>query len=364
MKILIIQTTLSGIYYHRQFVPHFYWQESGDEFKDDSVVIVESVHFDKLMEIVNNIHFDIVLYSIAITNPPQMPNFIEYMKRRGSKIVLDIDDRYMYRKDVKRSLPIADSVICVSDYLASHYFQYGAKRYPYVIENGIYGGGIPEEEQPDPNLWSQYRQFELFPVANDEPVFGYLGSTRHEQDLLSMKYDFNTRKLFVVCEEYLSLLNVDAYSTLKHWGEYAWEYNAVDVTLAPLIESKFNYSKSILKVIESGMKKKPIICTDIEPYARLDKEKWSAGVDFMPVGESWKKRVESYTIEEAKERGEALYELVQEYEIRKLNKKRREIYEEIIGDSSYRSPVLKSKQAPKKKRGSNYTKPKKRKKRK
>ena len=35
MNILVIQTTDSGVYYHRQRAPHIVWDESGDEFKDD-----------------------------------------------------------------------------------------------------------------------------------------------------------------------------------------------------------------------------------------------------------------------------------------------------------------------------------------
>lgn len=360
MNILIIQTTESGVYYHRQFTPHYYWQESGDEFKDDVTVIVETRHFDKLPSIVSQMHFDIVLYSIAINPPPEMPNFIEFMKKRGSKIVLDIDDLYHKRKDVAKSLKIADAVICVSEYLAHHYFKYGAKRFPHVIENGIYGGSVPTREIDNPNLWAQYRQFDNFPVANDEIVFGYLGSTRHEEDLKSMEYDFSTRKLFVVCEEYFKILDVDSYSTLKHWTEYAWEYDNIDVALAPLVPNKFNYSKSCLKIFEAGFKKKAIICTDVEPYSRL-KEDFSSCVDFIPHGESWKPVIESYTLEEAKQRGEELFELVQPYEIRNLNKKRRGIYEKIVGSSNYVD--IKS-VASNKKRNSNYTKPKKRNKRK
>ena len=62
MNILVIQTTDSGVYYHRQRAPHYAWEESGDEFVDDIVVIVESNHRDKIMEVINNYHFDIVQF--------------------------------------------------------------------------------------------------------------------------------------------------------------------------------------------------------------------------------------------------------------------------------------------------------------
>lgn len=349
MNILVLQTTQSGVYYHRQYVPHFRWTESGDEFENDFVAIFEVEHFDKIMHFVNQTHFDIVVYSIAMNLPPNMPHFIDFMKRRGTKFVLDIDDLYRRRSDVNKALKHADAVTTPSPYLANHYFKYGAKRYPHVIENGI------DTEE---------RQFQPYAVENSEVVFGYLGSTRHEDDLREMKYNFSSHKMFVVCEEYFKVLKVDAYSTLKHWTEYAWEYNNIDVAVAPLVPNPFNLSKSALKIFEAGFKKKAIICSDVGPYANVKKE-FESCVDFIPTGDSWRPTIESYTLEEAKQRGEELYKLVQPYEIKTLNKKRRAIYEDIIGDSVY-TPIKLSNNNEVKKTGggSNYTPPKKRNKKK
>ena len=77
-------------------------------------------------------------------------------------------------------------------------------------------------------------------------------------------------------------------------------------------------------------KKKAIICSDIEPYNRKIHSEFRDVIDFIPLGTSWKDRIESYTLEEAHQRGEELYKLVQPFELRNLNKKRREIYEQII----------------------------------
>lgn len=315
MNILVIQTTDSGVYYHRQRAPHLAWDTSGDEFQDDLVAIVEVSAREKLFDLVNNNHFDIVQFSVAASGFEHIEHFVPFMKRRGSKFILDIDDRYHKRADVKKSLKIADAVTTVSEYLADYYFINGSKRYPYIIENGV------DSLEP---------QFRVFPVANDVPVFGYLGSTRHESDLLQMNYDFHSRELLVVCEEYGQILNLNHYTTLKHWSEYAWEYNAIDVALAPLEDNPFNRSKSFLKVIEAGFKKKAIICSDVEPYNRPIHSEFKSVIDLIPLGVSWRGRIESYTVDEAKQRGEELYKLVQPYEIRNLNKKRREIYNQIL----------------------------------
>lgn len=315
MTILVIQTTDSGVYYHRQFIPHYYWNESSNDHDSDLILLFEYSHLDKIINYVQTTHIDIVFFSVVFAIPQNMSHFIEYMKFRGSKIVVDVDDRYKNRQDVAKALSKADAVTTVSETLAKYLFINGSKKYPYVIENGIY---------------SDLHQFKSYPVDNDDLVFGYLGSTKHEQDLKIMDYDFSTRNLFVVCEEYASMIDVNIYTTLKSYRDYAWEYNAIDVALAPLQDNLFNQCKSFLKVIEAGFKKKAIICSDVEPYNRAIHNEFRSVVDYIPVGISWKDRIESYTKEESLQRGEELFKLVQPFEIRNLNKKRREIYQQII----------------------------------
>ena len=52
----------------------------------------------------------------------------------------------------------------------------------------------------------------------------------------------------------------------KKITEYAINYNYFDVSLAPLVPSVFNANKSLLKVIESGFFKKPLIASQTDPY--------------------------------------------------------------------------------------------------
>lgn len=47
---------------------------------------------------------------------------------------------------------------------------------------------------------------------------------------------------------------------------YASNYNLFDISLAPLVENKFNEVKSQLKVIEAGFHKKALIAQDFGPY--------------------------------------------------------------------------------------------------
>lgn len=325
MKILVIQSTQSGVYYHRQFTPHYTWLDSGDEFKDDMVAIVEDRHMHKLRDLLDNQSFDIIQYSVSLVHPKNMVYQLKHAKElatiiswiryrdKHTKIILDIDDRYgKERKDVYRAIKEADALTVTCDNLKDFFVGEG-KKACYVIENGID---------------SKEKQWQIKERSGEEIVFGYLGSTKHEEDLKEMRYDFSTRKLHVVCEEYKDILSVDSIGGLSHWSDYAYAYDKCDVALAPIQNNWFNKSKSNLKIIEAGFKKKAIICSKIEPYTR-DKSLYPA-IDLIPKKKSWKRRIEEYTLEEAIQRGEELYKLVQPYEIRNMNKKRREIYQKII----------------------------------
>jgi len=314
MKILVIQSTRSGVYYHRQFVPHYTWLDSGDEFYDDGVVIVEDHHLDKLGRIIDNNAFDIVQYSVGIVIPEYIKDFLVFLKHRdNAKIVLDIDDRYVKKaKHVFNSIKDSDAITTTCDYLGRYYKDCGARIPIYTIENGI--DSKEKQWQPTPQP--------------EELMFGYVGSTRHEDDLKEMRYDFKSRNLYVVCKEYEEVLDVNKVGHLGHWRDYAKHYKPISVSLAPIVNNPFNKSKSALKLIESGFMKRAVIATKIPPYNR--DESLFPAIDLIPKRKSWKERIESYTVEEATQRGEELFKLVQPYEVRNLNKKRRHFYEEII----------------------------------
>lgn len=50
-------------------------------------------------------------------------------------------------------------------------------------------------------------------------------------------------------------------------SQYGTHYNHIDVSLAPLRDRTFNHYKSELKIIESGFHKKPVIASNLTPYA-------------------------------------------------------------------------------------------------
>jgi hypothetical protein len=313
MNILIVQTMETGVYYHRQYIPHYTWLDSGAEFQDDFVVIVEMMHLEKLVDVLSEYRFDIAIFSMRFIIPRNFITMLQFLKKRGTKLVLDIDDYFAGFNEMKKDIKMADALTTTSKNLQDFIYQRGGKNV-HIIENGID---------------SKSEQFEIKPSNESELWFGYLGSTRHEKDLLEMRYDFSEHNLYTVIPDYNEILKVDRHGQLLNYKDYAHCYNNIDVALAPLQDSRFNSCKSILKVIEAGFKKKAIICSDVEPYNR-DKSLFPA-IDLIPSGVSWKQRVSTYTKEEAIQRGEELFNLVQPYEVRNLNQKRREIYKKIIG---------------------------------
>ena len=104
--------------------------------------------------------------------------------------------------------------------------------------------------EPKESIWAKYEEMftKNHTLLNDEHV------------TLLKKYD---REL-----EVTSGLNNEVYRRVwtKPITSFALNYNLFDVSMAPLVEHKFNEVKSQLKVIEAGFHKKALIAQDYGPY--------------------------------------------------------------------------------------------------
>jgi hypothetical protein len=156
-----------------------------------------------------------------------------------------------------------------------------------------------------------------------------MGSTKHENDLATMGYDFSGHNLYSACESYNDILNVDKFDELGGVYNYAQKYANIDVSLAPLAVNSFNECKSNLKIIEAGMKKKAIICTGWGPY--VYDHKLIGYVETVSPGKSWLDVISNMTKKRAIEMGNELHNYIKKtYDIRVVNKKRRDVYKRII----------------------------------
>lgn len=183
----------------------------------------------------------------------------------------------------------------------------------------------------------------------DAPTFGWVGGTHHLPDLEIMKPAFHQ----MVVEDKLQIVlggwsaTNDVYKIYEYWmtgggkyekyrrvkGEdvynYGLIYDFMDVCIVPLLESKFTACKSNLKLLEAGFKGKACIVSRVAPYIDdfTDKE-----VLFVDTKYDWYKQMLS--MHENKtlifDKREALTEKVQEYEIKKINPIREQLYNTII----------------------------------
>lgn len=296
----------------------------------------EDVHVDIVMHLEDDDkvfdNYDIVLFHSFIHMVPYERNLqrIEWLKKRGVKVIMDIDDFWnvdqrhpMYEQIKKQNiaekkvafLKAVDYITCTTDFFANEIRKrLGAKN---VV---VFPNAVDEQEQ----------QFQPNPLKSEKIRFGWLGGSSHLYDIELMKSgiesiqnEYKNKTQFILCgfdlrgnvheinkdtgqvtqrpilphetvwskyesiftsgykaldEEYRNFLLSYAPNDypsmdvpyIRRWTQditkYALNYNYFDVSLAPLVESHFNSCKSQLKIIEAGFHKKAIIASETMPY--------------------------------------------------------------------------------------------------
>lgn len=296
----------------------------------------DEIHVDIVMNLEDNDsvfdNYDVVVFHSFIHMAPHERNLerIEWLKKRGIKVVMDIDDfwnvdqRHPMFEQIKKQniaekkvlfLKAADYVTCTTDFFANEIKKRLGVKNVVVFPNAV------DETEP---------QFQSNPIKSDKIRFGWLGGSSHLYDIELMKSgiefiqnQYKDKSQFVLCgfdlrgsvheidratgnvtqrpilphetvwSKYesiftsgykvldpdhknflLSYVQSD-YPTidvpyLRRWtqdiNKYALNYNYFDVSLAPLVDSYFNSCKSQLKVIEAGFHKKAIIASENMPY--------------------------------------------------------------------------------------------------
>jgi len=109
--------------------------------------------------------------------------------------------------------------------------------------------------------------------------------------------------------------------------EYMNFYNDADVSVVPLVYSKFNTMKSNLKILEAACKKIPCIVSNVPPYdtcphiLKIDKQgDWYDGIKKLTEDSIYRKEL-----------GEANYEWCNEhFNLHKINETRKQLYDACI----------------------------------
>ena len=296
----------------------------------------EDIHVDIVMNLEDDDkvfdNYDIVLFHsfIHIVSYERNLERIEWLKKQGIKVIMDIDDFWnvdqrhpMYEQIKKQNiaekkvgfLKAVDYITCTTEFFANEIKKRLGVKNVLVFPNAV------DDTEP---------QFQSNPLKSDKVRFGWLGGSSHLHDIELMKSgiesiqnEYKDKTQFVLCgfdlrgtvheinkntgqvsqrpiqphetvwskyeqiftsgykavdTDYknflLSYVQAD-YSSLnvpyvRRWTQditkYALNYNYFDVSLAPLVESHFNSCKSQLKVIEAGFHKKAIIASEAMPY--------------------------------------------------------------------------------------------------
>ncbi len=326
IKILAIPSDTHGVGKYRILDPYKY---IGDNYNDE-------IHVDISFDVPNEDEFfknyDIVVYHSFIHKTTHEDNIkrIEWLKSKGIKTVVDIDDFWnvdtknpMYFQ-IKENRMAEKKVefLRISDYISTTtpIFADTIKKKLNVKNIVIFPNAIDENEP----------QFQSNPDKSEKIRFGWLGGSSHLYDLellesgISSTYNtFKDKVQFVLCgfdlrgtiteidtqtgqrrkrqilpeetvwfkyeniftdkyrmidEDYKKYLltfaeiqhNDENKPYRRRWTKditkYGLNYNLFDVSLAPLVENEFNTNKSQLKIIESGFHKKALIASGVKPY--------------------------------------------------------------------------------------------------
>ena len=335
MRILAITSKQSGVGYHRIMMPLV-------NMKKDYCLIT-----DTLSEEIFEGKFDIVVMNRMLANikPEQM---IEWRKKYGFKLIVDNDDHWhldashiLFQQYIINSVPqqiinwiqVADLCTCTHDRLADEIYKHNTnvEILPNAIPYGEEQFILDKKESALVRLfWSgsgtHGRDLEIlrnpmkrinFPVRTI--IAGYNEGEKHIWDNMICAFT-NGLKLKPTIYNYNPVT------------EYMAAYCDSDISLIPLVDSKFNSMKSNLKVLETASKKNPAIVSNVNPYK-----------GFYPAchvnsQKDWYYWIKLLTHDQAarKQYGNDLYEYCNKnFNLHEVNKQRFAIYNKLIGNASY-----------------------------
>lgn len=326
IKILAIPSDKHGVGKFRIMDPYTF---IGENYPDDVHVDITFNAEEKDEYFLN---YDIVVFHSFIhqTTHDSNLNRIKWLKSKGIKVIMDIDDLWFVDQRHPMYFQIKASKIGEMKIEMLRLVDAITTTTPIFAKTITDRLGV-KNVQIFPNAVNEHEsQFQINTTKSDKVRFGWLGGSSHLHDLelissgiSSTHNSFKDKVQFVLCgfdlrgsvteiapngerkqrpikpfetvwykyekfftdnykvvsEEYKNYLhtftenpsfNDENEPYRRRWtkeiNSYATNYNTFDVSLAPLVESLFNANKSQLKVIEAGFHKKAIIASDTDPY--------------------------------------------------------------------------------------------------
>jgi hypothetical protein len=335
MRIYAIGQRGSGVSFHRLFNPMMYMEK-------EYCLMSDKLDVKELEK-----GYDIVFINRYIPSV-EVDQIVKLREQYGFKLIVDIDDYWhldpwhiLYgkypTKKVMDHIVEADHVTCTNEQL---YFEIRELN----PEVSILPNALPFGKDQFANHWTK----------SDKTRFVYAGSVTHEKDIAILRNPMKraavdqfvkTQSQFILCgydpeskgtlptwhrmiNDYLCGFKVEGYVRgALPVEQYMNFYNEADVCLVPLVDSKFNNCKSILKVLEAATRNAAVISSNIKPYSEMP--------FIIPVNSQadWfvniKKCIKFANYR--KDMGEANGEYCrQNYDLIKINKERKQIFESVL----------------------------------
>jgi hypothetical protein len=326
MRILGITQKHSGVGWHRIMMPLTH-------MKKDYCLIT-----DLLNEEVLEKGFDIVVINRMLNIEPEQ---IENWKAKYNfKLVVDNDDywkldathvlyqRYMsgdIANKITNYLRLGDIATVTHERLAEEVYSYNKN--VHIIPNALPYG---DEQYLDKK------------IPSDIVRLFWSGSDTHQHDLKILKEPvkrFNNLPVKMVMAGYVDnhVWDTMAYyfSAGRKLDTKIYRYNDVtrymeaygdsDISLIPLVDSKFNGMKSNLKILETAAKRNPAIVSDVHPYKDMP-------VFYVKKQTDWFKWVKLLAKDKwlREESGKELYQYCYDnFNLSVINQQRESIYKQL-----------------------------------
>lgn len=338
MKIIAVGFQNSAVAYHRLFLPLAFMTENG------SVFFTDTLNDDLLKE-----GYQILLINRYIQGL-ELDQILAFKKQYDFKLVVDIDDfwhldywhilssKYPTQKIIDH-IKAADMVTCTNKELRDEILPINNQ--VHVLPNALPFG----QDQ-----FTDLRQ----PSTDERVRFVYTGSMTHQKDVELLKNPMKrvagdghlTKQIhFCICgydpdnttthsvwhkmiNDFLYGFKVPGYvRAALPVTQYMNFYNEADVSIVPLVQSRFNGMKSNLKVLEAACKKIPVVASFVKPYCECPY------VHPIESQSDWYKAIKKMTVDAIyrQERGIANHEwCVENHSLAKINETRKQLLHSLI----------------------------------
>lgn len=333
MRILAITSKTSGVGYHRIMMPLVNMQK-------DYCLMTDTVN-----EEVFEGKYDIVVMNRMLANitTEQMDG---WRKKYGFKLVVDNDDYFKldpshilyeaYKQNnvteqILNWIKIADLCTVTHERLAEEVYAYN-----HNVE--ILPNAIPYGEE----------QFTEFKTESDIVRLFWSGSGTHGKDMEILRnpmkrINFPVKTVIAGYNEGEKPIwdgMIAAFTNGLKLNPKIYNYNQVteymaaycdsDISLIPLVDSKFNSMKSNLKVLETAAKKNPVIVSNVDPYRGFYP---ACKVNTQKDWYYWIKLL-VHDADARKSYGNDLYEYCNKnFNLHEVNKRRFAIYNKLISNA-------------------------------